>query len=116
MTDDTNTGSVEERVDRLEAGQQTMTEKLDQILGVLSKRPVRSASEDEQHGPAGRPASVEEQVRAELQRAEQERAAADAAEAEKSDRETIKEQLAKLKEAAPVAPQRRSERVMWGAR
>ena len=111
---DTDSGSVEERVDRLEAGQQTLTQKLDQILGIVSRKPPGQAAEDAGRGPAGRPASVEEQVQAELARAERERADAAAAEAEKSDREQIKEQLAKLHEVAPAPPQRRSTRVMWG--
>ena len=112
-----DTGSVEERVDRLEAGQQTLSDKLDEILGIVSRKPPgQDAAIAGQHAPARRPASVEEQVQAELARAERERAAAAEAEAEKSDREQIKEQLAKLHEVAPAPPQRRSERVMWGSR
>ena len=114
---DTDTGSVEERVDRLEAGQQTLSDKLDQLIGMVSRKPPGHADErDGPTGSAGRPASIEEQVQAELARAERERQAAADAQAEKSDREQIKDQLAKLREAPPVQPQRRSERVMWGAR
>ena len=114
---DTDTGSVEERVDRLEAGQQTLTEKIDQLIGMVSRKPPgQSAPDTGGHGPAGRPASVEEQVQAELARAKREADEAAAAEAEKSDREQIKEAVAKLQEAPPQQPQRRSERVMWGAR
>lgn len=109
-------GSLDERVDRLESGQQTLSEKLDKILGIVSSGPPGGTAENGTTGPAGRPPDIGEQVRAELARAEQERADKDAAEAEKSDRETIREQLAKLREAAPRPPQRRSERMMWGAR
>ena len=118
MNDDGSAATQDERIDRLEAGQETLSEKIDQILGIVSRRPGHqdgTASPSPQ-GPGGRPASVEEQVRAELARADQERASQVAADAEKSDRETIKEQLAKLQEAAPQPPQRRSERVMWGPR
>ena len=113
---DNDTGSVEERVDRLEAGQQTITERLDQLLGIVSRKPPGQAGPGGEQGPAGRPASVEEQVQAELARAERERKEHEAAAAEKSDREQIKEAVAKLQEAAPQPPQRRSERAMWGPR
>lgn len=114
MSDDPSTANLDERVGRLETGQQTLTEKLDQVLAAVTRRPGKD--DDPAPGPSGRPGSIAEQVQAELARAKQEAAAAEAAEAEKSDREQIKEQLAKLKEAPPVQPQRRSERVMWGAR
>lgn len=114
MSDDT--GNLDERVDRLEDGQQTLSDKIDQILGIVSRKPPGQAAETGDHGPAGRPADIGEQVRAELARAESERAASEAAEAEKSDRETIREAVAKLREAPPQPPQRRSERVMWGSR
>lgn len=111
-----DTGSVEERVDRLETGQQTLSEKIDQILGIVSRKPSGQVTPPGERDPAGRPASVEEQVQAELARAERERQAKADADAEKSDREQIREQLAKLQEAPPVQPQRRSERAMWGPR
>lgn len=62
-----------------------------------------------------RPSTVEEQVKAELAkaRADQDRAAA--AEAEKSERQTLREQVAKLAEVKPEPPERRSTRVMWGS-
>lgn len=106
----------DERIDRLEAGQQTLSQKIDQILGIVSSKPAGQSASPESPGPAGRPADIGEQVRAELARAEQERAASEAAEAEKSDREQIREAAAKLREVAPQPPQRRSERVMWGSR
>lgn len=111
MSDDTDTGSQEERIARLETGQQTLGEKLDQVLAALSHRPAPKEGDEGAERP-----DVAEMVRLELERGKKEREAADAAEAEKSDREQIKEQLAKLKEAPPVQPQRRSERVIWGAR
>ena len=113
---DTDTGNLDERVGRLEAGQQTLTQKLDELIGMVSRKPPGQSAPDETHGPAGRPASVEEQVQAELARAKREADEAAAAEAEKSDREQIKEAVAKLQEAPPQQPQRRSTRVMWGPR
>lgn len=112
MTDE-DTGNLDERVDRLEAGQDTLSQKLDQILGIVTSKPA--APEGTGTSPGGRPPDVESMVRAELARAEHERKAAADAEAEKSDRETIKEQLAKLREAAPVPPQPRAQRVIWGS-
>lgn len=108
-----NTGNLDARVDRLETGQDTLSQKIDQILGIV-KGPGRPNAEGSSE-TAGRP-DIESQVRAELERAERERAAQQAADDEKNERETLKQQLAKLQETAPVAPQPRSQRMMWGPR
>jgi hypothetical protein len=95
------------RLDRLEA-------KLDQLLGTGSK--VHAEAEAHTERKLDRPSEVKEQVRMELARAKQEEAAAAEAEKDKSERQTIREQLAKLTEAKPEAPQPRRQRVMWGPR
>lgn len=99
-----------ERVDRLETGQDMLSQKIDQILGIVSGRAPSGSGEEQ---PGGRP-DIEHQVRAELARAEKEKADQQAAEDEKSEREQLRERLAALTETAPVPPQRRAERVMWG--
>lgn len=108
-------GNLGERVDRLEDGQNRIVSKLDQLLGIRSGK-SGSMDDDGAERPGGRPASIEEQVRAELQRADDERAKQAGAEAEKSEREQIKEQLAKLTEVKPAQPQPRRQRLMWGNR
>jgi hypothetical protein len=88
-----------------------LEEKLDQLLAGGHKK---AEAREEQH--LDRPSTVEEQVRAELQRAEQERAAAATAADEKTERETIKAQLAALAETPPAQPTPRRTRLMWGGR
>lgn len=91
--------------------------KLDQILGVLDRltggsatRPVtheRAQADEERH--LDRSTSVAEQVRAELARAQAETT-------EKQEKESVAERLARLEEKAPLPPQPRRQRVMWGKR
>jgi hypothetical protein len=96
--------ATRQRLDRLE-------EKLDALLKVGHGK---AEAREERH--LDRPSTVEEQVRAELQRAEQERAAAAAKEGEQSEREQIKAQLAALAETPPAQPVARRTRFMWGGR
>jgi hypothetical protein len=98
---------TETRLDRLER-------KLDELLA--GRTPAHAAAEQHEEKHLDRPSTIEEQVRAELKRAEQEKAKADADEQAKSEQQTIREQLAKLTESKPVAPQPRRQRVMWGPR
>ena len=68
------------------------------------------------NGKLDRPSEVQEMVRMELERAEAEKRRQADAESEKSERQTIREQLAKLTEGKPVQPQPRRQRIMWGKR
>lgn len=62
-----------------------------------------------------RPASIEEQVQAELAKARQEQEAQAAADAEKAEREDIKAKVATLTEKPPEPPVRRATRLLgWG--
>jgi hypothetical protein len=70
-------------------------------------------------GQAGRPATVEEQVRAELERARKEaeaKAAADKAKGEAdAERESVAQRLKRLEERPPAAPVHRKTRLLgWG--
>jgi uncharacterized protein (UPF0335 family) len=111
-------GELEDRVERLETGQTTITGKLDEVLAKLGGLGGQAHDAAAAHEAAklDRPSSVEEQVRAELARAEAERKAAADADADKSERQQIKDTVAKLTEVAPVPPQPRRERLMWGGR
>lgn len=105
---------LEDRVERLESGQNKILNKLDELLG--SGSPAQAKAQERQAEHLDRPSSVQEMVQAELRKADQERKAAADAEADKSERQTIRETLAKLTEAKPEQPQPRRQRVMWGKR
>jgi archaellum component FlaC len=112
-TDDT----LETRVGDLETKQDTMSGKLDQILGILSSgSKTHEAAEQHEEQHLDRPTSVMEQVRAELARAKQEDADEAAAAQEKSELEDLKERVKGLGETRPQSPQPRRERAMWGKR
>ena len=95
---------IAERQSRLEA-------MLEQLMGR-----THDAAEKHTEKRLDRPTEIQEMVRMELERKDRESRAAAEAESEKSERQTIKEQLARLTEAKPVAPQPRRQRVMWGKR
>ena len=64
---------------------------------------------------AGKPESIEAQVRAELERRDREKADAEKADAEKAEKESLAQRLAKLEESPPAEPNRRSTRLLgWG--
>jgi hypothetical protein len=95
---------TETRMDRLER-------KLDQLLaGGQAKAQAHQAEH------LDRPTEVQEQVRMELERAEQEKSDKAARDGEKAERETMAQRLARLEEQAPLPPQPRRQRIMWGAR
>jgi hypothetical protein len=114
MADDDKPAELEDRVERLESGQGRILSKLDELLGTGS--PAHEAAEEHEETRLGRPSSIEEQVRAELQRAEDEKRKAADAESEKSERQTIRDTLARLTETKPEQPQPRRQAVMWGKR
>ncbi len=104
-------GDLPDRVDRLEDGQSKILAKLDELIGGAHGK-ASEHTEDK----LGRPSAIEDQVRAELERRDREAADKAAAAADKSEREAIKEAVAKLTEAPPRQPQPRRQRLMWGAR
>jgi peptidoglycan hydrolase CwlO-like protein len=113
MADD----AIEDRVERLETGQGKLASKIDEVLSLLgSGGKAHAAAEAHEEKHLDRPTTIEEQVRAELARKDAEAKTTADADAEKSERQTIKEQIAKLTESKPVAPQPRRQRVMWGER
>lgn len=109
--DDDTGGGLEDRVERLETSQGTILGKLDELLGR-----AHGAAEDHTERRLGRPSSVEDQVRAELERADKARSEAADKAAAKKNHETLAERLARLEEKPPEAPQPRRQRMMWGPR
>lgn len=104
--------AAEQRIEDLEHGQDRLTEKIDEILGLIRGRgrpsepaapPAPPGSGDTQSA-----ASVAEQVQAELARKE-------AAATEQAERQTLHDRLAKLEEQPPAPPVRRATRLLgWG--
>ncbi len=106
MTETPPEPAAPDRLDRLEA-------KVDKLAELITGFATPGGKDDAVTDPAappGRPASVEEQVRAELARARDaeaaERTAAERAEAEKTERESTAARLAKLEERPPAPPPR----------
>jgi peptidoglycan hydrolase CwlO-like protein len=100
--DELTLAGVEDHLKKVDA-------RLDELLASLHSR-----TEKHQESKLDRPSSVQEQVQAELARAEREGAASRAAEEQKTERQQIREQLAKLSETPPAQPQPRRQRIMWG--
>ena len=103
--------SLEDRVESLESGQSKILGKLDELLGGVHEK-----AEEHTEKRLDRPTEIQEMVRMELERKDREAKEAADKDSEKSERQTIREQLAKLTEAKPVAPQPRRQRIMWGKR
>jgi len=105
---------LEDRVERLEAGQSSIIAKLDQLLGAGTVTHAQAEADTERR--LDRPSTIKEQVAMELAKAEAEKKKQADADEEKSERQTMKEQLAKLTESKPLPPQPRRQRAMWGPR
>ena len=111
-------GEEEQRIKTIDDRFNALEEKIEGIIGRLTGHgggePVTSASGDPDEGN-----DIGAQVRAELARAREEEAAerraAEAAEADQSERQQMREDLAKLKEKPPAAPAPRRTRMLgWG--
>jgi hypothetical protein len=92
----------EDRADRIEA-------KLDQLLAA-----PHAKAEEHEEAKLNRPSSVEEQVKAELERAKREDAAEREQASAKSEFHAVRDAVKGLVEGKPVAPQPRRQRLMWG--
>jgi hypothetical protein len=100
-----------DRVESLETGQSKILGKLDELIGG-----AHAKAEAHEERRLDRPSTVEEQVRAELERKDREAKTAAEKDAEKSERQSMQEALAKLTEVKPMQPQPRRQRIMWGQR
>ena len=108
-------------IDSLAQRQDKVEGKLDQVLAAIEKftggpPATHQQAERQAEERLDRPSSVAEQVRAELAKAVQDRASRQAADDDKSEREQMRERLAKLEEKQPEPPQPRRQRVMFGPR
>ena len=94
-----------------------LDEKVDRLAELVHKLlpgtgGQETAGDGEGPSPAGRPVTVEEQVAAELDRRDREAKAAAEAVAEKSERQELREAVAKLREKPPEPPIKRSTRLL----
>lgn len=119
MADDPNDGggqgpaasSLDDRVGQLESGQQSLSGKVDKILGILGGA---GGDGDGGHAPQGSGVSVAEEIRAQLEQQRRDDAAA-AAERDRDARLSAAETtLRDMTEKQPGPLPRRSTRLMWG--
>jgi hypothetical protein len=112
----TDGGGLEDRVGQLETGQQSLTGKVDRILGIVSGSSSDGSDGGDGGGQdAGQPGSIAEEIRVQLD----ERDAASAAAADdqaKTDRlGALETKVAELAEKPPAPMPRRVEK-FWGWR
>ena len=107
-------GDLDERVGKLETGQDALSTKLDRILGILGRdeSKIHDAAQDHTQAKLDRPTNVADEIRQQLD--ERDKRAAE--ERDKSDLASLKETVAALTEKSPEPMPRRVERIMWGAR
>lgn len=100
---DAGGAGLESRVTSLEAGQSTITEKIDQVLGFLSSTPDAPA-EPEGERPEHR---IADEISRQLDARDRRRASS-------TPREPAAPKAAELAEKPPVAPVRKLTKLIWG--
>ena len=109
--DSTPDSGLDERVAKLETGQETLSEKVDKILGIVSGHGGTEDGGGHEDQPTGG-TNIAHEIRAQLEERDRKNAA-DAAERAKSDRLAAAEaKLAELSEKPPEPMPRRIERIM----
>lgn len=103
-------GSTSERLGRVEAAVERIENALSRVLPG-SHAEAQERTEER----LDRPSSIEEQVRAELEKRDRQAAEQAAAEKEKADKETVAQRLARLEETPPAPPRlKRTALLGWG--
>jgi hypothetical protein len=101
-------GSQEDRLDRVER-------KVDALVSTVEKLvPTHTQAQRQQETRLDRASSIADRVREELDRRDKVAADKRQADADQSERQTTQDRLAKLEEARPAPPVRRSTLIMWG--
>ena len=103
-----------ERVSRLETGQDSLSGKIDQILGILDGSGGGQTGHDEQ--PSGAQPNIAHEIRAQLDERDRKKAADDTARADADRLGAVETRLAELAEKPPEPMPSRRERWMWGGR
>ena len=108
-THDQDQQGIDQRVASLEAGQESLSQKIDKILGLVSGGDGESAHGDEGSGGG---TNIAHEIRAQLEDRDR-KAKADADEKAKADRLAAAEaRIAELSEKPPEPMPRRRERIM----
>lgn len=106
---------VDERISAIEAEQQRQGGMLEQLLAKAGGAVSHQSAQQRTERRLDSASTVQEQVRAELDRAQREAAASQAAEQEKTERAQLAADVARLKEQPPRAPvPRRTKLLGWG--
>ncbi len=98
----------ESRIQSIDA----LAEKVDRLAAMVGKVLGGGDSAEPKAEPRG--STVEDQVRAELEKAERDRQAREAAEAKDREHAELREKVERLTETKPTPAPRRSTRIMWG--
>lgn len=106
-------GGIDERVTRLEAGQETMSGQLERIIGMLSGGDAPKP-DGQPAAAAGHP-NIGHEIRAQLDERDARARAKASADEQASTIASLQETVRQLTEAAPVAPVRRATKIMWGS-
>ena len=103
-----------ERVTSLEAGQETLTSKVDRILNIVSGSGGggHDGEPTEPEPRGGTPGGIAHQIREQLDKAQAEREAKDKEAGRESELAQLKEQVRSLAEAEPAPPPTRKARIM----
>lgn len=107
--------ALDQRVRSLEAGQESLSAKIDRILGIISGDKgdgghAAEATEPPQQG--GTPGGIAHEIRAQLDKAERERQARAKEDGRDSEVAQLKEQVRALAETEPAPPPSRRARIM----
>jgi hypothetical protein len=114
-TDSQQDEALGERVSRLETGQDSLSGKIDQILGILGDG---GAGQQQGHdeNPSGAQPNIAHEIRAQLDERDRKKAADDTARADADRIGAVETRLAELAEKPPEPMPSRRERWMWGGR
>jgi hypothetical protein len=110
--------ALSDRVDGLEAGQASLSDRVDKILGILDgggKGGGHAAEGTAPDAGGGNPASVAHEIRAQLDEAERKRKAAEAEAAKDGRLSAVESRVAELSEKPPEQLPRKVTKITWGS-
>lgn len=102
------TETLDDRVSQLETGQQSLTEKIDKLLGIVSGGGDKPDGESAPRPPS----NIAEEIRAQLDERDRRDQAAAADKARADWEAGVETRLTELAEKPPVTPPRRVEKLM----
>ena len=106
--------SLDTRVGKLEAGQDSLTAKIDDILGILKGSGGDGDGDGGHEEQATGGTNIAHEIRAQLDDAERKRAAQERDKAHGDRLAGLEAKITEMSEKPPEAPVKRSTRMMWG--